>query len=413
MNTPLDQNINKFFKGFVTSPQGGYEDPTYLGFRLVFDFDPVTRNLETGQTDDPLFSENDSLESAIRYLKATGYPNRAIMLQEFKANLKYINNETPWYWQSIAGLNDIWKIEFGEAYNPLRAKDKFLEIECLESIDLRVTALADLYRKATFDTKFMRSLVPENLRWFTLRVQISEMRSFHRVKQMVNSVNTTVNQSNSNLKNTNSASNTPTATGTLSTHANELEPINDLISLLEFELSHCTFDFWDSFPNDNLISDAGSLDAAKQKFKIKVGHIQEQHSYKLLELILKDGVTQENGEFNKNVPNFDQAINKRSDNILTNTVQGLTSNLQDKLNRVASVPGNLIAGGVNTVGSKITSVSLGNVYDVRNQSLGTVVNGFLGKNEQIAPTVFEDVYPNVPGTDLTTPDAGPMGNIYT
>src|SRR3989304_5939572 len=135
MNNPLDKNVNKFHKGFATTKQGGFEDPTYLGFRLVFNFTPTHRNFETGQTDDPLFSENDNLESAIRYLKATGYPNRAIMLQQFKKNLQYINDETPWYWQTLTGLNDLWKIEFGESFNPYRGKDKSIEITCLESID--------------------------------------------------------------------------------------------------------------------------------------------------------------------------------------------------------------------------------------------------------------------------------------
>src|ERR1035437_7230863 len=116
MNTPIDTNINKFHKGFIANTAAGTEDPTYLGFSFVFDFAPVGRNQETGQTDDPLFTEDANLESAIRYLKATGYPNRAVMLQKFKKLLQTINEQTPWFFQTLSGVNDLWKIEFGENF---------------------------------------------------------------------------------------------------------------------------------------------------------------------------------------------------------------------------------------------------------------------------------------------------------
>lgn len=402
MNNAIDKNINNFHKGFLTTDR--FSDPTYLGFKLVFDFNPVTRNPETGQTDDPLFSEDAGLESAIRYLKSTGYPNRAIMLQEFKKLLQKINTDTPWYWQSLNGLNDIWKIEFGEAFNPFRGKDKALEITCLESIDLRITALADLYRKATFDTKFMRALLPENLRWFTLKVQLAEMRSFQKINDSLKISTTVVNEN----PNTESLQET-----TKQANGLPLEDIENLISLMEFHLSHCTFDFWESFPSDKEISMAGDFDMSKQKFKIRVGHVQEKHSYKILDLVLKDGTTQENGSFKQNIPDFDTAINRRSGGLLSNNLQGVASQLQDRLNQIAGVPANLVARGVNQLTSAVTAAQLGNVYDARNQALQTVINGFVNKNDQIGNVLGkEDVFPNNPGSDSETKSAGNMGNVY-
>ena len=410
-----ENNFNKFHKGFKTTVQGGFEDPTYLGFKLEFDFDPTHRNLENGMTDDPLFSKPDStnsLESAQRYLKATGYSNRAEMLERFKQNLRFINTQSPWFFQSITGLNELWKIEHGENFNPFRGKDKVLEISCLESIDMRLTALADSYRKATYDPKFMRWLLPENLMWFTVRVQVCEMRSFHKISDAINKINPAVYTVNPNVESS--------TKDFLMKRPEEkpaeasFEAITDLVSLMEFHLTHCTFDFSESFPSDGAITMDGNMNMAKQKFKINVGHISEKHSYKLMDLVLKDGVNQENGDFSTSIPDFDKAFNTRADNILTNTISGLQSNLQDRLNQISGIPGNLIARGVNKVGEAINRVVLGNVYDLRNQSAAGILNSFLGKNEQLGapPLGREDVYPNVPGTDLSTAKSVDLGNAY-
>jgi hypothetical protein len=372
------------------------------------------------------------------------------MLQKFKQILQTVNEQTPWYWQTLSGLQDIWKIEFGENFNPFRGKDKAIEITCLESIDLRITALADLYRKATFDTKFMRSLVPENLRWFSLRVQIAEMRSFQKIKESIDKLSGPLNF-NANL-NPNTAvigDAVKSATGGLTNLASsatggllslpkpaplesdvEVENIDNLVSLMEFHFTHCTFDFWDSFPSDKEISMNGDMQMAKQKFKINVGHIQENHQYKIMDLVLKDGVNQENGDFNKPIPNFDNALTKKAAGIFSTALQGATSQLQDKLSEIAGIPGQLIAGVKNKIQSAVTSAVLGNVYDARNQSLGTLVNSFLHKTDQIggtaitpgenaltktpnpAPLGKEDVYPDVPGKDLSTKENGNQGNIY-
>lgn len=418
MNNALDQNINKFNKGFLTTKQGGFEDPTYLGFRFVFDFTPSHRNMETGQTDDPLFSEDPTLESAIRYLEATGYTDRASMLRTFKANLQYINKETPWYFQTVNGLNDIWKIEFGENFNPFRGKDKVLEITCLESIDLRITALADLYRKATFDTKYMRSILPENLRWFTLRVQLCEMRNFIKVKDSVNKISTNIVNSNANTESLgkNITGNSVVKALTSNSTEPEIENIENLVSLMEFHLSHCTFDFWESFPSDKEISMNGDMEMAKQKFKIHVGTIKEHHNYKLLDLVLKDGLTGETGIKSKGVPDFGKAFNNTTDNILKNTISGVTSSLQDKLNQISGIPANLISRGVSAASAAITSKQLGNVYELRNQSLQAIFNSFVGQAQQLGGNVLStlkpltDVFPNVPGSDLNTKSTTNMGN---
>src|SRR3990172_1494527 len=163
-----DTFVNSFHKGFLTVPGNRQEAPTYLGFSFVFDFDPEFRSFETGLTESPLFARpGKGLDSAKEYLKNIGYDQRANMVSSFRELLRAINHDTPYYFQSLDGLADLWKIDKTE-FNSYRGKDKVLTISCLEGIDMKITALADLYRKMSFDAYHMRELLPENLRFFNV-----------------------------------------------------------------------------------------------------------------------------------------------------------------------------------------------------------------------------------------------------
>jgi hypothetical protein len=194
MYAAIDADIQSFHKGFYSTQPGGYEDPTYLGFDLTFNFYDKTRDPGTGFTRNALWAEpaDGDVDSAQYYLEAIGYPERAAMLKQFKQQLQFINSNTPWYFQTLEGLANIWDIPWGrDGWNTYRGKDKMLTIGCMESIDMRMTALADLYRKATFDPITMRSLLPDNLRWFTLIVRVYEIRKFQKV---IDTSNTLGNQ---------------------------------------------------------------------------------------------------------------------------------------------------------------------------------------------------------------------------
>ena len=49
-----DRNRNLFLKGFRLSDQGKNEDPTYLGFKFVFDFGVLPINPDYGWAPSPL-----------------------------------------------------------------------------------------------------------------------------------------------------------------------------------------------------------------------------------------------------------------------------------------------------------------------------------------------------------------------
>ena len=190
-----DQIRKKFItvnKNPVSSGNGitGYDDPTYLGFTLTFD---ITSPLFNGATKGAAGataasgSENDTVESqsAIGYLKAIGESNRANYLQAFVQGIREINNTRPYYWQSITGLSEAWQATSSMGPDPYvgSKEGEGISIDCLEAIDLKLTALFSLYRLAVYDSRYRRFVLPKNLMYFDVDVQVAEIRNF---KQTVN-----------------------------------------------------------------------------------------------------------------------------------------------------------------------------------------------------------------------------------
>ena len=164
---PIDTYSSDFLKLF--------QDPTYLGFKLFFHGIGQETNTNSGINSSGLLGPEDNPNSALFYLKQlegeTGA--RFNMLKDFKALLIRINTEFPWYFQSIEGLEDAWKRDIN--------KPKFMKeltITCLESIDLRITSLMDLYRKVVYDWKNRRYVLPDNLRHFEMTIKVFDNRNF-------------------------------------------------------------------------------------------------------------------------------------------------------------------------------------------------------------------------------------------
>ena len=162
------KNIQDFRKSKLSRHQ--YQDPTYLSFLLLFDF--------TDGVNSPLLSK-----PAETFLENLGdpYAERLEALQNFKKALKTINNEMPWYWQSLSGLERV------QQYNPENAyfggDDAELTIGTLESINLTVAGLMHLYRKAVFDETKWTYILPANLRRFRMYVYVTEVRTIKNLSE--------------------------------------------------------------------------------------------------------------------------------------------------------------------------------------------------------------------------------------
>ena len=159
------KNVSDFKKGSYRKYP--YQDPTYLSFAILFDVynaenspllaGPAEEFLTQLSTQDPFYAE------ALANFKA------------FKTALLTINNEMPWYWQSLKGLERFFKYDAQEAY--LGGDDAKIEIDTLESLNLPVAGLMHLYRHAIFDDRKWTYILPTNLRKFTMYVYVTEVRS--------------------------------------------------------------------------------------------------------------------------------------------------------------------------------------------------------------------------------------------
>jgi hypothetical protein len=171
-----DSTLDRFVKTnmyYQRDPYIRFQDPTYLGFKLFFLFD---------QPDSGLLSTIDHPNTAYGYLIRIGEDVRAAYLKRFVEHLKNINLKTPWFFQTLSGLGEAWKHGFQEdKFSSLLKSDRKMKIGCLdESVDLRITALMDLYRKACFDWPNRREIVPLNLRRFSVSVYCYESREINR-----------------------------------------------------------------------------------------------------------------------------------------------------------------------------------------------------------------------------------------
>lgn len=159
-----------------------YQDPTYLGFLLLFQWTDVkvTTNTNGASTPDaiissPLFDESGAEAYLTRLSQANAkFKTNLDALKAFKTGLKKINQDMPWYWQSIAGLD---KLQAYDPTEPYIGKDgNELALGCLESINLAITGLMRNYRKAVFDEESWSYVIPPNLRKFSVKIYISDIR---------------------------------------------------------------------------------------------------------------------------------------------------------------------------------------------------------------------------------------------
>ncbi len=149
-------------------------EPTFLAFSLDFNFrsvlDPVMK-FESS----PLLDINCKY-GAHNFLLSRGLNKQAATLRSFVDKLKTVSTTAPWFFQTCTGLNELWTAD-QDMSKPYKAADKIIKIDTLESLDLTITDLAVMYKNVMYDTKFMREILPENLRWFECDVYVAEFRN--------------------------------------------------------------------------------------------------------------------------------------------------------------------------------------------------------------------------------------------
>jgi len=295
---PTSGFADRVVKGFVDTkvpafsgaaqPNGGsvvnkvLDDPTYLGFSIYFDF-----------VNSPLLfvSDDNSVEGdyAYKYLSEVS-PQRAELLKIFVNSLQYLQNNKPYVFQGIEGLDRCWNIATDLKDPYMGGDDAKIGISCLESIDLRMTALMDLYRKIVFDTNGRREIVPANLRKFKCTIVVQEIRRFKTLTDIIRSQqsDTSSNFGQNNFVSPSTASGLFNAeTLNLIANGEQDDPIslwvNDNCSQVVFNLDFCEFTPETASSVFTAFNNAGEKTPAQSKIGFTYEKVSEVNRYSTLE----------------------------------------------------------------------------------------------------------------------------------
>jgi len=264
-----------------------YDQPTYFSFRLIFGSDADRMyNVANEQAlfdtmPHPLFNRASKLlvpnfsasasfvgsvpveqavaYSAMNYLYNANEPTRMAMLDEFITKFNSLQNEFPYYFQQIDGISELIKIDPTKGQRI--TNDKKISITCLEGLDLRMSYLLNLYRKIVWDDVYQRWVLPDMMRYFTLKIYLSEFRTFHTP------------QTSQNLGEAGGV----TEVGTTPLY---LAILDDILPTWEITCEMCEFDITDiTFEHLNGLNVGAEPPEGAVKFGIKVGNIKELQTY--------------------------------------------------------------------------------------------------------------------------------------
>lgn len=139
-------------------------DPTYTGFKIFFHF----------QSSTGLLASENNTNSALAYLQRIGQNDRFQLLKRFITVLSMINSITPWMFQEITGLDELWS----KKRNEFLLEDKEIEIKTLETLDGKMQSIINMYREICWDDQRKVYILPINLRRFSMSIYVYDFRMF-------------------------------------------------------------------------------------------------------------------------------------------------------------------------------------------------------------------------------------------
>ena len=333
------------------------DDPTYLGFNLMFDItSPLFNGATTGNagivpptqtpeatadgevavsglqgtsTTEP--SSNDSYPStpsAVAYLAKIGEANRVEYLKAFIQGIQEINQTRPYYFQTIAGLLEAYQKSTAFSVDPYTGStgEEGITIGCLEAIDLKMTALFTLYRMAVYDFRYKRFIVPKNLLKFDVYVYVNEIRKFKTVRNWLQSLNQSLPKDETK------------------------KLTNENTSQVTFKFTGCE---WDPAASGNVFEGVTNIggEIATTQIKWRYDLMENVSQFSGYNTKLDESKAQGNLD-----PAMDSKIKQFGKDLLNNAAEGA-------INAVG-----------RTVSSAIQGITLGNVFGIRNQILGAIAN---------------------------------------
>ena len=414
-----------------------FDEPTYLTFRIEFDFskDLIQNNASTSDSNgsiigadafnympEPLLSLNDSGKSYSTYkylLSALGEERRAAYVKQFVKSLEDIQYNYPFYFTSITGLDSLARIKPEKGIRLLDGDNNKLTIKCLEGLDQKITQLMQLYRKAAWDDVYQRWILPDMMRFFTMRIYVSEMKLFHTMSKASNKnkgafvvdfssdvsryarsrdqltssgnllggLNNFLNSAaaiSSNMLGDGSTitkvlSGANSITETVDTVLNSIRgdmflcdnAINDIMPTMCFECHMCEFDIESTLSHlGNLSSSKNGTSAAEPSITIKVGRLIEKMIFPLQNGLIssKDGYIIGKDLFNSIYINDDYLKKDATHNSvpLLSDNNGIPSYMKDRAISNKMYRMNSVYGGSTSSNSAASSISANNINESYN-----------------------------------------------
>ena len=376
---------------------------------------------------------------------------RSLMIKGFKNGLDYINKNCPYYFQSVSGLDQLLKTPISSYHKDSKALKRAgtLTIECLESIDMRLSALAELYRKSVYDYTNHRIMLPENLRKFRMWMVITEIRNIQLKQGTLNDV---LN---------------PFSIPSVAKAAGALDSFNSQTGLVDkalggnkgdiltpygsdpdlgtydmmpyvwiYQFDQCEFDFDETYPFGTSIDNKGGA-AVNTKFSIHVGRVKD---HKIQFNQLADFMGKNDGianmvlcdTWNPNRPYSEMDYEGSNGlNEMVDLSDGksagryfakmasdfVTNSVADLKNQGVAMLESKLLGNVYGLGGIDPGASLSSVQSVISTAKSGIPNPFQkndpqskglgGPGERQYPTVKEDVYPGSDGQGT----GGSLGNV--
>lgn len=354
-----------------------FDEPTYLTFRIEFDFRPdKEENVKTvgpntyginngfNKMPEPLLSydsnnKNNNYYSTANYLNDNlGEYYRSKLLKDFINGLKDIQDNYPYYFTSIEGLNALTKVTPEQGIR-INSENSTITIKCLEGLDLKITSLMQMYRKIAWDDVYQRWILPDMMRYFGINIYVSEIRLFHSyaipnkirpgvydfdtnfmnsstltdakpslLSKAGNLLNSAIATSvrlvgnNNNVVNGISAADSIidaiiSVNSAVKSNAYKLcdNAINDFMPTIKYECHMCEFDISDSNEHISSLSSAKSEIASPEPtIKIKIGNVTEKMVFPL-----QSGSLNLSGYANGSTTyEYDSSVNAISDDDLQN-----------------------------------------------------------------------------------------------
>lgn len=135
------------------------EEPFFATFSVQFDLNSPLLNP----------ASNRRLESAERFFLNLDDDERAGYVVELRRRLIDLSTDYQYYLQSISGINTFYSKKIG-------GDEIEIEIKTLESLDLKITKIKELFNRVSYDYRNHRELLPSNLCWLNLRIIVADGR---------------------------------------------------------------------------------------------------------------------------------------------------------------------------------------------------------------------------------------------